>query len=819
MRLSRFVLLVYIIILIAFGRLAIEKVSDDKSFFSSQSIVPAGVPIITVSDLKQYNELETLDETKAPDKKKSTLSPYFQVQTEDASVDSFPLKDTDVDVTISGVIADVTVQQTYKNEGEKTLEAIYVFPMSTKAAVYGMTMTIGERKIVAEIQRKEEARANYEQAKSEGKTATLMEQKRPNVFQMNVANILPGDEIQVELKYTELLVPKEQIYEFVFPTVVGPRFSTIPDTPENKGEEWVETPYLEQGKESIAKVSINLGITSPFPIRMMNSPSHTIEAEYGSKKKASVDLKDVQQNKDFILHYKLAGEQVSTGLMVYEGEEENFFLAMVEPPANPSSQDLLPREYIYIVDVSGSMRGFPLSVSKAIIGTMLTTMRPTDYFNILFFAGGNKVLSEKSVPVTEENIAMAQKWLSEQQGGGGTQLLPAIKSSLEIPKTKGASRTFAIVTDGYVTVEKEVFELIKENLGEANFFTYGIGSSVNRHLIEGMARVGRGEAFVVTSQDDALVEGTRFANYILNPVLTDINVKFEGIDVHDVSPVNQPDLFAARPVVVYGKFTGEASGTITVSGTSAGDSYQQKLDFSEAQSGNEQSALALLWARNMIYELDDLNHLSSTEDRVEKVTQLGLDYNLMTQYTSFVAIDKVKRADGEYETVKQPSELPQGVEDSAILNSNTYNSPPMPKPRVRSSGVSKGSKSVGVVDKAPTEKKQSKAVVKLNQTVVEAGSLDEQILRQIGRKYRGQLLQCYKSILKTDSSVRGKIFMQIEIKNGRVVSLTVLKNTTNNTDLETCVRKRIKRWKYPSEYNDSVQDGIFTQGFLFTLKE
>jgi Ca-activated chloride channel homolog len=818
-----------------------------KEDFLHQPILSAGptVPTITVSDLKQYDKLELLDENKAPDKKQSTLSPYFHVQSEDASADSFPLKDTKVNATISGVIADVNIRQVYKNEGEETIEAIYVFPMSTKAAVYGMTMTIGDRRIAAEIQRKEEARANYEEAKQQGKTASLLEQKRPNVFQMNVANILPGDEIHVDLRYTELLVPTEQTYEFVFPTVVGPRFSTISDTPENQDENWVQNPYLEEGKEAPAKVSINVDVNAPFPIRMAKSPSHGIDAEYSSKQEAHIALANANQDRDFILQYKLAGKQVSSGLMVYEGEEENFFLAMVEPPAKPTSEDLLPREYIYIVDVSGSMRGFPLSVSKAIIGTMLKTMRPSDYFNILFFAGGNQVLSEKSLPVTQKNVAMAQQWLSAQNGGGGTQLLPAMKRSLELPKTKGTSRTIAIVTDGYVTVEQEVFELIKNKLGEANMFTYGIGSAVNRFLIEGMARAGQGESFVVTSQHDALVEGTRFANYILNPVLTDIDIKFKGIDVYDVSPGSQPDLFASRPVVVYGKFKGKPNGSITISGSTAGEDYSKTLRFSNAESGDDQSALVQLWARNKIYELDDLNHLAGDDERIEEVTQLGLQYNLLTKYTSFVAIDKEKRGDGVFQTIKQPAELPQGVGNNAVSHINgtigakgvqsNFGAGGLGTSGYGSGGgglgvsgygsgggsIGRGSADAGEGQKSKRQegqvnkKRVGGSINADTQAPVILGSLDKSMIDNVIKRRTNQLAYCYQRELVNDPSLSGKIVVKFVIdKDGSVTKSEIKSSTMNSKAVEACITKRFKTFLFPKPQGGGIV--IVSYPFVFS---
>ena len=211
-----------------------------------------------------------------------TLSPYFMVKSDDPSIDQLPLESTGAEVSIAGVIADVKVTQVYKNAGKQAIEAIYVFPASTKASVYGMKMTIGERTIIARIQEKEKARQEYEQAKHEGKSASLLEQQRPNVFQMNVANIMPGDLIKVELSYTELLVPTEGVYEFIYPTVVGPRYSNKPEASAASSEKWVKNPYLHQGEAPPYAFDITTQIAASIPIQEIICPSHKVNIAYDS---------------------------------------------------------------------------------------------------------------------------------------------------------------------------------------------------------------------------------------------------------------------------------------------------------------------------------------------------------------------------------------------------------------------------------------------------------------------------------------------------------------------------------------------------------
>lgn len=602
-----------------------------------------------------------------------TLSPYFFVQSNDPAVDQLPLKSTDVQVNISGVIADVIVTQVYKNEGQKPLEAVYIFPASTKAAVYGMKMQIGERTIIAKIQEREAARRAYEEAKDAGQSASLLEQQRPNVFQMNVANILPGDVIEVELKYTELLVPADAIYEFVYPTVVGPRYTGSQGDYPGKPENWTANPYLHQGELPKNTLDISVNIAAGLPIQDVSCNTHKTSICFDGKNDVAIKLDESEKqggNRDFILKYRLAGGKIESGLLLSEGETENFFLLMMQPPKEVKTSEIPPREYIFIVDVSGSMHGFPLDISKKLLRDLIGNLRPTDRFNVMLFAGGATVMSSQSVPATRQNIQRAINVIEKQKGGGGTQLLPALKKALAMPGNEGFSRTFIIATDGYVSVEEETFELIRKNLGEANMFAFGIGSSVNRHLIEGMARVGTGEPFVITKPEEAPEKAAKLRKLIQSPVLTNIKIDYGQFDAYDIEPPGIPDVLAERPVIVFGKWRGKLRGKIKLQGLTGNEIYNQSINVSRVKPKKTNAALHYLWARHRIAVLGDYNRLYPDDERVKEITSLGLTYNLLTAYTSFVAIDSEKRLEnGQLTTVRQPLPLPQGVSDYAVGHS------------------------------------------------------------------------------------------------------------------------------------------------------
>jgi len=599
-----------------------------------------------------------------------TLSPYFFVHGDDPDVDKLPLQSTRADVDIAGVIARVRVTQVYKNEGTRPIEATYVFPASTRAAVFGMRMTIGERVIEARIEERQKARQDYEQAKAAGKSATLLEQQRPNVFQMNVANIMPGDVITVELDYAELLVPEDGTYEFVYPTVVGPRYSTTPREGVSSRDSWVENPYLREGEPEPFTFDIKATLNSGIPIGRMACISHETAIEYDGPGTAVVKLKDNKGagTKDFVLRYNLEGDNIQSGVLLYPGEDENFFLVMMEPPARVTKSVIPPREYIFVLDVSGSMNGFPLNTAKKLMRDLIGQLNETDTFNVVLFAGRAAVLSERSLPATEANIEKAMNSINKQRGGGGTELINALQTAFDLPRQEeNVARTTVIVTDGYVSCETEAFDLIRQNLNRSNVFAFGIGSSVNRHLIEGMANSGRGEPLIVTDPNEAKERAEKFRHYIQEPVLTQIEVDFKGLRVYDVEPLSVPDIMANRPVIVFGKYKGKPSGSVRISGFTGSGEYKVALEVEPDMAKESNAALRYLWARHRIKTLCDYNNLRMDSERVKQVTSLGLTYNLLTDYTSFVAIDSlVRNKEGDLTSVAQPLPLPEGVSNLAV---------------------------------------------------------------------------------------------------------------------------------------------------------
>ncbi len=603
-----------------------------------------------------------------------SAAPYFQVPGQAGrALETLPLKSTHARVSIAGVMARVRVQQVYRNEGSQPIEAVYVFPGSTRAAVHGMRMRIGDRVVEAQIARREAARRRYRRARRQGRRASLLEQQRANVFTMRVANIMPGDTIKVELDYSELLVPEQGTYEFVYPTVVGPRF---PGGTDSKKDRWIANPYVKPGGKIPYRFGLDLHLESPIGLKEVGSPSHAVKVRYPSGHAADVKLTGTQGgNRDFVLRYRLAGGQIETGAMTYQAGGEQFFLMMMEPPRRVRAREIPRREYIFVVDVSGSMHGFPLETSKALIRQLMGHLRPSDYFNVVLFAGGSHVLNRTSVPATELTIGRALQVIDRQRGGGGTHLMQALRTAYAIPKVDeaGVSRSVVVLTDGYVGVEAQTFRFIRKRLNQANCYAFGIGSSVNRALIEGIARAGLGAPFVALNRRSAAKQAERFRKYVQSPVLTGIELSYQGGRIYDVIPRRPPDLLAQRPLVVFGKYQG-AGSAIRVTGRTGQGAFERILRLGAPSRSAATQPLRALWARKWVESLtDQLAMLPRSRELQEAVASLGLGYNLLTRFTSFVAVDRViANRTGQGTTVKQPLPLPKGVSGRAVGGKHRY---------------------------------------------------------------------------------------------------------------------------------------------------
>ena len=566
--------------------------------------------------------------------------PYFAVAG-DPSLDALPLKSTKVDVRPAGVIADVTVTQRYTNEGQRPIEARYVFPARRTPRCMRCRCAWAAACCRTRRSRRKRARIRHETARREGKTSALLEQERPNVFQMNVANILPGDDVQVELHYTELVVPTEGRYEFVFPTVVGPRYHRSASA--GGTSRFPATAHLKEGEASRSAFDLHVHFASPLPVSELRSATwHRGQRRRHGRGRGGTRRCWRAQRPRLHPHVPPAGERTATGLTLFRGDgsagAENFFLAVVEPPKAIAPAQINPREYVFVVDISGSMHGQPLATAKGVAAQ--PDRQPAPERQLQRAA----LLRQQPDAQRRAGAGHARQHRTRHRGDrpGARRRLHRDRAGAQAHRRAArradVARSVIVVTDGYVTVENEVFALVRRNLGNSNVFAFGIGR--NRHLIEGIARAGQGEPFIVIKPEFAAAQAERLRKMIDSPVLTHLQARFDGLDVYDLEPASLtalPDVLGGRPVVIQGKWRGEPRGQLVLEGRAAQGLHVDVVPVAapDAQAG----ALRQLWARSRIQQLSDQEALEGGSGQREAITALGLRYSLLTQYTSFIAVD------------------------------------------------------------------------------------------------------------------------------------------------------------------------------------
>jgi Ca-activated chloride channel family protein len=588
-----------------------------------------------------------------------------------------PLKHTDVKASIAGYIATVDVKQQFHNPFSEKIEAVYVFPLPENAAVNGFLMTVGDRKIRGIIREREEARQIYQAAKSQGYVASLLTQERPNVFTQSVANIEPGKEIDVDVRYFHTLRYVDGWYEWVFPMVVGPRFNppgytdgigAVPRGGQGTSGQTTEVQYLAPHERSGHDVSLSVHVDAGVPIEGVECRTHQIETDKAKDGKAIVKLaaRDSIPNRDFVLRYKVAGGTVRSAVMVQRDKEGKggTFTLMLYPPESMAKLPRKPLEMVFTIDVSGSQQGIPLAQEKAAVKYAIEHMNAGDTFQVIRF--GNRAIPLFASPQAADDghVREAERWIDALDANEGTMLVDGLRASLLFPHDESRLRYVTFLTDGFIGNEAEALGELQRDLGPSRIFSFGSGSSTNRYLLEGMAKLGRGCAAYLGPRDDAGEVMGQFLNRISHPAMTDLSIDFGGLQVDGVLPRQIPDLYVGRPVIIAGRFTGTAAGehVIKVKGTIAGERREIPITVNLDDAAMTHAGIAAVWARMKIADLLDQALVEGGADLPPQIKAVALEYGLMSSFTSFVAVDATAKTAGDHgTTVAVPVPVPEGV--------------------------------------------------------------------------------------------------------------------------------------------------------------
>ena len=738
-----------------------------------------------------------------------------------------PLVRAHANIDIAGTIARVEIEQRWATSGEGAIEATYRFSSSTEAAISDLEMTIGDRVIRADLKPRSKARAAYDEAKAEGKVATLLEMERPNVLSMRVANITAGQPVDVKIAYHERIVPTDGIYELVYPQAFLPRYQ--------RGEEgWSENPVVK-GSSTSMDWGVDIHVVTPAKLFALGSPSHALNPQFAGAKRATATLSSTPDNlgydRDLVLRYRLANDELEVGAMMYRETRkaargktrEGFFSLVVEPPSELASDAHQAKELVFIVDTSGSMSGFPLQTAKRLMSELTSSLRAEDRVNAIFFAGGNEVLFDKSAPATTHNIDILKSALDARGGGGGTRLDKALDTAFAMDTRDDESRVYVVITDGGVAYEASLFAKTRARLGGANLFVFGVGRTPNRYLTEGLAKAGRARAYTVTHAGEIEAQVGAFARRVRAAALTNVRVRYEGFKAREVFPKAFPDVYPDQPLVVTGKFVGPSSGTIVVEGTTPDGPFRKRIKIEDNRERKAYRPLRALWAREKLETLRafDTNH--RVNDRTEKaIVEHAMRYRLLTRFTSFVAIDSEVTATSTARTVVQPNVVSHGVALGAAMGSAGLG------PRgtgaggiglgtvgTRGSGAGRGGYGVGGVDLGG----RGKGAVRMRMGKVELrGNIDKGTVNMAIRRYHRQVRFVYEKALQRDPHLYGKVVVQMVINtDGRVAKVMSVKGTTiTDAKMLSELMRVLKRMRFPVPRADGPV--IITYPFVFSSR-
>lgn len=792
----------------------------------------------------------------------SNGSPRIEREARDA--ESIPLRHIDVNARVSGSLAEVSVEQVYENRLQQRVEAIYIFPLPDDAAVNEMVMVIGDRRIVADLRERQDARRAFEQARERGQAASLLEQERPNVFTMSVANIQPGQQIRVLVRYVEQLPYRDDRYHFHFPTVVGPRFipgapqrtsgsGVVPDTNRVPDASRITPSVLPEGVRTPYDVDFNLDLAAPMPIQNPNSSSHNLVIQRVSDEQVRAELAEAerQPNRDIELSYSLASNAPAFGVLTTSDPERGgFFTLLLEPPVRHGESDVRPRELVFVLDTSGSMSGEPLDTAKEAVRHAIRNLNPDDTFQIIRFSDSASTFSPIPLANTPANVRLGLLFIDSLAGGGGTDMTSGILAALRPRRDPQRLRVVLFLTDGYIGNEQDVLQLIELNLGGTRLFSLGIGSSVNRYLLDRMGQVGRGTVHYVSTgaTPDEVVQ--QFYERFRNPILTDITIDWGGLDVSQVVPQRIPDVFAGTPIAVAGRFAGGGSATIHVRGKHGRRRIQIPVQVELPQNSAAIPAIAHIWARRRIDELE----LTLARDQAQlrtAVLPIALQFNLMSQFTSFVAVEQRLSPDTSdpLRTIGIPVALPQGTTDrnmgpqvqqpfngSAAMGNDPenalgalmghgagnfgYGGLGLRGTGRGGGGTGNGNIGLGNLDTvgrgAPGRagsgyargggggggnlrgRRASVPVVRAGTATVR-GSLSRDVIRRYIRRHLNQIRYCYEQQLAREPDLAGRVAVRFIIgPDGRVTVAAVANSTLASPAAEQCIAHAVQRISFPA---------------------
>jgi len=735
---------------------------------------------------------------------------------------SLVLTHTDVHARVMADLAVVDVTQVFDNPFDEAIDATYVFPLPVDAGIRDMTVSCGERVIGSELLSKAEAAERYEAARAAGKRAALLEQQTANVFTQKVAGLCPGERVTVTLQYVDPIEVEGGVHSFTFPTTLGPRYDP------GDLEEPPMVPSTRPGRDLSMRLEVDAGAglqsiwSDTFPIAVVGEDDRGADIEL-------LEL-DALPNKDLHVSWTEATDEPQVAALATTTADGDRFVSLsLVPPAAEHVARPRPREVVFVLDSSCSMQGEPWDAAVQTVELALDRLRPGEAFNLVRFSDAAGAAFAQPVPATADNVATARRWMRSFQGGG-TRMSAGIVEALDQPGDPEALRMVLLLTDGYIGNERSLFETTTEHLGDNDrIFALGVGSSVNRLLLDGLAHFGRGAASYQLPGTPIDETVRTFYGRIDRPALTDIEVDWGGLAAEGAQLDSPPDLFAGQPLHLVARIRGGQQGVVTVRGRLDGVPYQTAVDV-DLSTATEHEAVSTLWARREIQSLERDVDLSTTA-RDEAITELALAHRLVSRTTSLVAVDSEPGGCGAAAEVDVPQLLPQGVPpELAGMNQGTGKGG-VGGLGTRGAGIGGGGSaaglgSVGSVGSGASGYGSSSGTFGARRSVGRVatpkvtvmGSLDRSFIQKTIRRHLNAIRYCYQRALPKNPTLEGKLSVKLVIgEDGSVQSATVATSTLDDESVEQCVVRRFRRMVFPAPAGDGTI--VVTYPLSFSLPD
>ena len=722
--------------------------------------------------------------------------PRFIVNSDASDIDSLLPDSTHIEAHVSGIITEVIIKQFFVYQGSSTLEASLLMPMHPSIMIHGGMVKVGNQSYKAEMKDKEKVREIYDQAKKK-LDPFFLSWNEPNAFQMHVSGIQPGMRVSYEIRYTQIMKPNSGTYQLVLPKPLRPYYLKVLDFVPLYRDTFSDTSFSEMKEFPAGSFTSTVIVAKGGSMANCTAKGFALQ-ENESAFIGTFSSKSPHSPQELSVEYQFADQEPAANVMMYEDNNDKFFLLTLHPPVNKQLRDSNhSHEYVILCDSSaletGAASTFWNSFSKGLY--------PGDKVNIQHFGNENIQLSDTSQFCTKDMVSRAHVFFNRVQETEGLEpiaLIDRLTNILSQPQSGSMSaRTIIILSNGFVDAGPDIFEQVKMQLTDANIFAIATGNESNERFFDAISRLTMSEPMALKGNHESMEQqSNNIVRMLQNPALTKLKVGFDGFNAIELEPASYPDLYSERPVMIFGKFKGKEKGRIVITGMMGDKSFAKTLEISSIKQTVSNTALPYLWAKQRIALLIDYNVYERTSQRVNEITKLGKRYGVQTPYTAFGVLGNELGKNKVIPAIMyQPLNLAIGgtlvTSSSGMQLARTNEVEVEAACNYQDAGAhdEEGLISVGSV---MTEKVIDNTILDVYKNTVE--------------QQLSSMLACYAEALPKFFHLQGTIqILVIYDEDGNITEISMADSELNIPEIDNCILKAAQSINYPKTMEGMVQ--------------